>query len=380
MLTDSNSTSLFFELIRISIGQATAFHRSPNPKEWENIYEQAKRQTLLGVLYTGLERLPKEQRPPFALIAKWYALTQQIEQSNKQQNALCTKIIAKFQQAGFHACILKGQGIASLYPQALRRQLGDIDVWLLPHESVQQGKVFPLSERRKKICQYVHRFLPNEQAVYHHIDFSLVTQSPVEIHFTPSWLNNYFANRRLQKWFASEAPKQFQLSELQADTDGAKLVTPDLKFNYLYILLHIYRHLFSEGIGLRQVMDYYYVVLHFAEKGEEREEIRALLQKMGLASFYRAMMWVLQEVFALPEQAMLLPPDTQKGAFLLKEILMAGNFGQHDKRYQQGFERGTLKAFCQRTMRNLRFITNYPSEVIWSPCFKIWHQLWIRWH
>ena len=163
------------------------------------------------------------------------------------------------------------------------------------------------------------------------------------------------------------------------DSKQATLPTPNNAFNRIYILVHIYRHLFAEGIGLKQLLDYYFVLQQgFTEV--EREETLRTLRSLGMMRFTRAVMWVLQEVYGLPDRYLLTSPDEEEGRFLLSEILLAGNFGQHDERLQRAEGEGTFRWGLRKVMRNFRFVRSYPSEVLWSPLFKVWHLFWRMGH
>ena len=48
---------------------------------------------------------------------------------------------------------------------------------------------------------YVRRHVPDRKPVYHHVDFPVIDELPIEVHFTPSWMNSPFTNRRLQDFF-----------------------------------------------------------------------------------------------------------------------------------------------------------------------------------
>lgn len=364
-----------FTLLQVAIGQKTSMEQNLDKKVWLQIFKQAKQQALLGVTYGAIENLPKEERPPFTLLAQWFTMTQKIEQSNAHLNTWCEKVEANFLQEGFSTCILKGQGIAQLYPQPMRRQCGDIDVWVVPNESLDEkgGIKESLNIRRKKIVSYVQRFLPNEKPVYHHIDFNTSKEVTIEVHFTPSWLNDPFDNYHLQSWFELHTSEIFSKAIVP-------YTTPTTAFNMVYVLLHIYRHIFSEGIGLRQVMDYYYVVKDFNQQATptEKEQLIHDLKNLHLYPFAQAVMWVLGKVFVLSKEEMLCTPDAKKGASLLQEIMLAGNFGKYDERINTIYSDGSWRAFVTRTQRNIRFLKHYPREVIWSPFFKLWHQAWLR--
>ena len=159
------------------------------------------------------------------------------------------------------------------------------------------------------------------------------------------------------------------------DSKQATFPVPNAAFNRVYILVHIYRHLFAEGIGLRQLLDYYFVLKQgFTEIA--REEPLRILRSLGMMRFTRAVMWVLQEVYAMPDRYLLTSPDAKEGRFLLDEIMLAGNFGKYDERMQRSVGEGTFRWGLRKVLRNFRFVRSYPSEVLWSPLFKVWHLFW----
>ena len=266
------------------------------------------------------------------------------------------------------------------------RTPGDIDIWL-------HGE-------RKDILNYVRRHVPDCKPVYHHVDFPVVDGLDIEVHFTPSWMNSPVTNRRLQRFFATEslvnahcavnvASLRLIAAEQQVDGGGQRLIAnsqqpttnsqsfpvPSLAFNRVYILVHIYRHLFAEGIGLRQLLDYYFVLCQgFTE--EEREETMRVLRSLKMVRFARAVMWVLQEVYGMDDRYLLTSPDEREGCFLLSEIMLAGNFGQYDERLQHEKGESALHWGWRKVKRNFRFVRSYPSEVLWSPIFKLWHYFW----
>ena len=259
------------------------------------------------------------------------------------------------------------------------RTPGDIDIWL-------HGE-------RDEILEYVRWHVPDCKPVYHHVDFPVVDDVSIEVHFTPTWMNSPIRNRRLQRFFHSfnfQFSKFVPTSESQACLDSrsecnrtstklifnsSELPVPNNAFNRIYILVHIYRHLFAEGIGLRQLLDYYFVLQQGFTEVEHEETLRTL-RSLGMMRFTRAVMWVLQEVYGLPDRYLLTSPDAKEGRFLLDEIMLAGNFGKYDERMQRAAGEGTFRWGLRKVLRNFRFVRSYPSEVLWSPIFKVWHLFW----
>ena len=412
--------SLFFELILVALGRQTALSKVPTEAEWRRLLEQARKQTLVGVCFSGIEKLPAEQRPPKELIMQWFALTRQIEERNRlmdQRTAFATKY---FRESGFLTWVLKGQGIARLYrlevkspsptlpvgardlksggsnpsiDLRLRRQSGDIDVWLKPLSGSPRGgegiefcderlnvESRESNAKRKNgdVRQRIYEFAKRNDAEgklhgvnYHHVHYHLFDDAEVEVHIYPGYLHNPFLNRRLHSFFETYPP-----------TDES--TTPSLTFNLVYILLHIYNHLLGHGVGLRQVMDYYFVLRTQngrwnmddgrCEAGaveKEYEEARKWIEKLGMRRVAGAVMWVMQEVFGLEKEYMLYEPDEKEGRFLLQEICQTGNMGHYDQRHW-----GSLNTPVSRFFYNLRrdwhLISHYPQEVIWQPLFSIW--------
>lgn len=354
--------SLFCELLHIALGHNIEFSRTPSSDEWQRLYLLSKQQTLLGVTYAAIERLPAEQRPPLPLLLQWGVNAEFIKERNEVLNRKVVEISQRFRKDGFRNIILKGQGVAQYYKidnLDLYRMPGDVDIWL--------------DGSREDVASYVRQHAPDCYIVYHHVDFPKIGDVEVEVHFTPSWMNCYFTNRKLQQFFSDYKRVAF----VNSCENTNERPTPNLAFNRIYILIHIYRHLFQEGIGLRQLMDYYYVLRQgFTEK--ERKETMDMLQSLKMQQFAGAVMWVLLEVFGLEECYQLTPPDESAGRFLLSEIMRAGNFGQYDKTILRKHNESNLHYGLRKVKRNFRFIYSYPSEVVWSPIFKLWHYLWRR--
>lgn len=372
--------SLFFELLQVSIGRRVTLHHCPTGKQWAELFQMAKKQALVGVTASAIERLPQEQRPPKPLMQQWAILTVQVEQQNQWLNAKCAEVTEFLQQEGFDTCILKGQGMAQLYPNPLRRQSGDIDVWV-------KREGF----RTEDYVSYGRRTEEDAEATYHHIHIRLKlkrntegkvvktdepTERPIdtEIHYRASWLFDPWLNKRLQRWFEAHHPWQ----EDRARHSG--FTSPTVYFNMVYQLVHIFRHLYDEGIGLRQLMDYYFTCQAFLQNERERKvELVKDFENLGLKRLAGAVMYVLYQVFGMTEEEMVLPMDAKEGAFLLDEIMLAGNFGRYDPRstYQQGESKP--RRFYRHCRRNLQFLIHYPRETFFYPIWTIGHRVW-RWH
>ena len=347
---------MFLRLLQITVGTAESFDVPPTESEWAALLHEAERQTLCGVIYGSLNRLPASQRPPKGILLKWHSQAESIEYRSRRLDYYSSWVTERFLKAGFRSVILKGQGNARLYPSPALRVSGDVDVWL--------------DGERQAILDYVLRFFPNQRVQWHEVEFPVRKEVTIEVHTTPSVLFCPTDNRRLQRFY--DAHREAMMTH-QIDLPDGPVCIPTTEVNLVFQLTHIYRHLFYEGIGLRQLMDYYYL-LSSPEAGAVLPEVQRTVRSIHLTRFCEAVMWVLGEVFALPAERMILPPNEREGRFLLSEVMRAGNFGLFDSR--NAFKAGAWGNFWQITRRNLRFLRSYPREVLWNPPYRIAQFIW----
>ena len=354
---------IFFDFLRFCIGTTSEIPASVKDADWKVMYDLAKKQALIGVLFHGIKQLPKKLAPDAGLLMRWMGMAQKIRQQNMRLFMDSAKVCKNFKDAGFRNCILKGQGNALLYPDPYMRTPGDIDIYL--HGG------------RNRIMEYVDKVCPNQVMRYHHVDFP-VMKTPIEAHFTPSYMFFPIHNRRMQKWF--KEVMGLQCSNVVTLPDGyGKITVPTMNFNVIYILSHLYRHVFTEGIGLRQLIDYYYVLIN-DELLVIRDTLHRELKYLGLWKFAGAVMYVLHETLGLPEEKMIAPVDVNEGRFLLAEIMQGGNFGQYDTRLGNKEDEGKLHRYLRMSLRNLRFVKHYPTEALSEPLFRTWFAVWKKIH
>ena len=206
------------------------------------------------------------------------------------------------------------------------------------------------------------------------MEFPVRKDTPIEVHFLPSFLYDPFKDRKMQQYFREQLkkPKQVELP-------GEGIVNiPNDEMNLVFQLSHIYRHLFYEGIGLRQLLDYYYLskVLTSTEGENLKKKVLPVIKDLGLTGFCQALMWVLGEVFYMPQKQMLDEPDERRGRFLLSEVMRAGNFGHADERVGNWAEMSRWERLTWGTRWSWRLIGQYPREVFWHPYYRITQYIW----
>lgn len=358
---------MIFAFLKYCLGNKVDMNNVVVDINWRQLYTFASNQAIIRICFGGIKRLGDEyseelKKNPIErnLLMTWMGAAQQIRRQNMKVNVVASKLYSMLRGDGLRCSILKGQGNALMYPNAYSRNPGDIDVWV--------------NASREQITEYAKKhFKLGDDIRYHHIETS-VDGVPIELHFFPCIMNNPIYNARLQKWFKRNA--DLQCSNVVSLPDGiGEIAIPTTAFNVVYQLTHLYHHFFDEGIGMRQIIDYYYVV-----NNDELLVIKDTLQKelkhLGLWKFAGAVMYVLHEALGLSEEKMIAPMDEKRGKLLLAEILNGGNFGQHFTKYGHFTQQGMAKKYFLKIWRNMHFVRYYPAEALSEPIFRTWHFFW----
>lgn len=370
---------LFFNLIRVAIGTENRLLYVPSSIEWESLYAMSKKQSLIGVCFAGIQRLGADADSGFSNLGMsemqyltWMGMAAKIQQKNELMNASTKKALELFRNAGFECTTLKGQGIAELYgPLAGLRQSGDIDIW------VHGG--------RKELYDYsLKSFGKLAGLTYHHIHFPSLKNAEIEAHTWPSFLASPIRNNRLQEFCKINATKED---------------TPSLAFNRVFILLHCYQHFTRRGVGMRQLLDYYFV-LQQGFTAKEREETMYWIERLGMLKFCQAMMWIIANVFEgsndskdsptmkslnpaqdksqpLPIR-LLCAPNEEYGSFLLDEVMQTGNMGHTDERVNHKHLQSPVGRYLFNLKRDYRIVKICNHEALWEPLWGIYQFVWCK--
>lgn len=365
--------NLFFELIQVTIGRRNSLSRVPSSEAWNLLFNISVKQAVAGVCFCGLQRLPANQLSelPKRLMMQWFALAEGIKKRNVQMNNLCVELLQMMNNEGLRCAILKGQGVAALYnsidgewPQlGLYRQSGDIDVW------VDGGMDNALKWCRKKYGDVDFDYINAHVPVFKDVE--------VELHWRVQSMTNLFRNRKLQQWLEREETKEMILGGKASLPCGDDITVPTTEFNAFYLMLHCFNHEFSSGLGLRQLMDYYCLLVSLHKTHGEQGVLNRLFSEFGMERFVGAVMWIMQEVFGLEREYLLSDPVEKEGRYILAEVMEGGNFGHHDNRIRK-VGRGKWMSVFATLQHTLHMLRRYPSEVLWVPVWMVYHFVWKR--
>lgn len=347
----SKAQELVFELLLISTGAKRTLAHFYSNTEWIEALDIANNQTITGVLSAAMDALTDQGLLPSNLVLlQWIGHAQIVEQTSLKMEAAENTVVNYFRENGFACQILKGNAVGRYYPQPRMRTSGDIDIWV--------------DGSREKIYNFARAFDKDGMLYgvnYHHIHFHLIEDVHIEVHIWPSYLSSPLLNWRLHKF-----------CNLHRPTMDCSM--PSLAFDRVFILLHCYRHICGHGVGLRQIMDYFYVLKQgFTE--EESKDTVYWIKQLGMKRFAAGLMWVLQKYYGLASEYLLIQPNEREGKFIMREILLTGNMGHSDTRNWGSMET-PLSRFFLNLKRDVYLAGHYPHEAVWQPFFSIWLYIW----
>lgn len=337
---------------------------------WTDLLCFAKKQGIVGVYWDGIVKMPNStnNKPSEDDVMDWMGETVKLQRHGKKLDNRTVEVFNNLRADGFECCVLKGQTNNRFYPSTYSRTPGDIDIWVY--------------SSRNRLLHYILDKFGKTVVSYHHLDYPSYSDTPIDAHTTPIYSTNPFNNIRVQKYFQSEAKRQ--MTNVIPLADGSKVYGLTNDVNLLFQLMHLHKHLCYEGIGIRQLIDYFYLLKGASISQEETISLINNIKRMHLAKFANGIMYILHTKLGLDRKYCYMSEDPKEGEYILSQMLIGGNFGRYDQRVQNYQKR---KYVFMRYPRKIAFVLSKwkhdPYEISWMPVFITvnWFiQHWYKWH
>lgn len=358
-------TAHFFELLKAGLWDRPAKTSmfADTSINWPGIYDIARKQAVLGVVFDGMNTLPEELRPPRALYLQWCGMVAKIEETNQHINEVAHELSIFFRDKDVKVRMLKGQSVAACYPQRLHRQPGDIDFLC-------QKNKYKLTNRIFEQTQAVR----HPGGTYKHTSYTY-RGVEIELHRIAAMLRNPISDYRFQRYIMVE----YDISLAHTISEDYRVYVPHHSIYTIYLLIHLMTHFIGGGVGLRQLCDW---TLHAYYHWDDidRDEVDYMVRKCGYLRPMRVFASIAVDYLGLPAQyspVSIKNVDRRLAKAILDDILQTGNFGQHDDRVNRklkGYWRIRFRNYTQSVRRGWRFFRLSPSEILWYPftTFLIW--------
>ena len=357
----------YIELLRICLQETPRvsellINLSNGHIDWLDLLNFAAKQGVIGVYWHGIEHLFDTQiplnKPTDDEVMEWWGEVQDIKKRNEDLFKKTAFVSNTFRKEGFDNCILKGQGNAIMYPDPFLRTPGDIDIWL--------------KGTKEDIIRYVNKMFPNKRGGKKHIEFPVFKDTLVEVHYIPNTLANPFAYNFIKKLFKEAQEKQ--MNNYAILPNGNKITVPTPDFNITYQLIHIMEHYLYEGITLKQLVDYFYVmkVFHLWQKEQSDKtsikNISIIFKKTGLSKFAKVIMYIMHEGLGLNAEYLYTDENIKGGKLILDSIVDEKDIHSYTlhnmhniSQYKNITERQSIKIY-----RAIKLFPYFPQETLWG--------------
>lgn len=290
--------NIFFELLRAAIWQRDVDIRIFDAAfSWGNICRALESHALLALAADAIMKvndyLPAEKQlnPMQQMAIMQHSAT--VAQTHYELNNAIIKTFSVLQQAGCHPLLLKGQGLATLYPLSNTRSCGDIDIYV------------GLSEY-DKVCRAIRQMINNpaaeaqaeEEAHHYEIhDGNII----YEIHRYPS----VAGNQRYQDRYYALSSLYLAPGTYDSMTIGSTPIqVPTLQYNVLYVFNHLCQHIWEGGVGIKQLIDWMLLLNHALKNTDfSLERLKIDLKQIGLYRAWQILGGVLVNQLGMPQSA-----------------------------------------------------------------------------
>lgn len=271
--------------MRLGIGHES---RVPSQEiDWTEIKALADAHGLSAIVLDGLntvqgEGLMVHGSMPQMMRLEWIGeVFQNYEQLYKQYEKAISSLAGFYNQHGYKMMVLKGYACSLDWPKLEHRPCGDIDIWLFGQQK-EADVLLESSEFRDESLESVGKVkrIKVDNSHHHHTVFEWDGFS-VENHYDFINVHHHKSNAQFEKILK-------QLGEDDSHTvevDGDKVYLPSPNLHALFLLKHLMMHFASEGIMLRQVVDWgFFVEKH--GKDVEWKYVMDVLDQFGMRKMF----------------------------------------------------------------------------------------------
>ncbi len=306
----------------------------PVAPDWQVLMQLARIHGVEPLVYDAALRLPAEQAPSKALATQMkHVCLYQMQQQTLWLPRI-QKATEALRLAGIEPVLLKGFGLAELYPKPYLRSWGDADIWVGIRNYHAGCKAL-----REAFPEAIHHDEEYEELKHYGIVFpdgNAIELHRVAMDFPTRSEEAYWQTLEVPAMNEAVRDKKCQLSIVHC-----QLTAPPEPFNLLFVFLHAWEHFCGSGMPLKQVLDIALLVkrdydpLSAEEKARYDQYLQTHLRRFHLMEAWHLVAYVVRYVTGVGVP--LAPSETV-------------------------FERGGLCSFSRRRSNSEAFLARVLSE------------------
>lgn len=322
---------MVMELLQVAIGRRKALSKIPSDEEWQRMFASAGNHAIIGLLYGGIEKLPKEQLPNKALLINWFGHSAYQKQYKRQYDAVMLELVNLLNKENVHYIVFKGAAVAAKYPEPALRTMGDIDFYVPPGDFDRAVEVI-----EQNLCR-----IDEKDYIDKHFAFSWKN-----IRFEMHYQMETFGCQTHQQYFAAMVDDAIKHDSDSFEIEGMAVPMLPKELDIIHVFKHWMGHLLGEGIGLRQTTDLAVLIKAYKET-IDIEKLKKHLVHIGYLKAFDAVVKLVELYYLIvwPEYWKVHPSKeglsqeraTRYAGLLIEDVMRNGNFGRSDYKYKVGW-------------------------------------------
>ena len=312
--------SQYFALLRSALwGDPVAIE---GPVDWNAVMQLAKHHANQALLGGVASQMTADNRPSDVMIDKMQTVMRSNLFGQMKLKQILVSAVSLLREHQIEPVLLKGFGLALLYPNPSLRQFGDIDLFVGLddfHEACTLLRTLPGGYNWGK----------EEDAGHHYnIEFG---NFPIEIHRISADVNN----PKKAAIFAAIEHEGLSCNTQRVDIEGFEVTIPSKDFMVFFTFFHAWEHFLTTGVGWRQISDVA-ITLHAYHGQLDLDKLRQWLDAMNLMRPWRAFGCLAVEQLGLSEaEVPFYDASCRRTAQrLYRNVMEVGNF-RRNNRYKQ---------------------------------------------
>ena len=308
------SETQYFALLRAALWDTPV--DIDGPIDWNEVLKVAKHQANMVLLCDAASQMTGDNRPSEAIMGKMQAMMRGNLINHLRLKQILASAVTLLRENNIEPVLLKGFGLAMLYPNPNMRQFGDIDLFVGLdnfHESCRLLRTLPGGYNWGGEVDEGHHY---------NIEFG---QYPMEIHRVSADVND---PEEAVAYAAIEHDGLYDNPQ-RVDLEGLEIFLPSKEFMAFFTFFHAWHHFLTSGVGWRQISDVA-MTLHAYHGQLDLEKLRRWLTEMHLMKPWQAFGYLMVKHLGLSEEEM--PFYDSKchctAQRLYRNVMEVGNFNR----------------------------------------------------
>ncbi len=350
----------FLEIVRVSLGMQDGFSSVIDEEIWRYMVRLAAGQAVAAIAFPGIQKYNKEVCPvPRYIYTRFLQYVVTVSKINQKHCSVMVKIHKQLENKEISHVFIKGLIAGARYPEPKLRQCGDIDFVTDPSDF--RRTLSALSEIGKVRPDFGHE----------HHGMAFVDGVSVEPHFKVHNFQDPRNDRAMMDIFCEVFPSELSTVEIAGSNVNVFPVTMDA----LLYVSHMVNHVYEEGLGLRQVIDFAMLLKSLGDglSDFDEEKYNQWLSKMHMERADRIFTRICEKYLGVNPSIRGYRYSDKECRFadkLMADIMSVGNFGRMAFRSEGSGLFSSIRNYVWVCGRVMKFIYLCPSEAACWPLYK----------